>query len=286
MRDTNSDRAQPVQNNHPKSHATSQAKQNNVNVKKHVSYVDQKQSLEAKSKVNLGTGKSLAYKEKVTLGLHGVEEQNTKVSEAKSKTASTTRVSKHAEFVPRAKGMSFGILAKKNEQDQRRASRSRRYDENTRDEEYLVNPLSCSIPNFTDIRNSVDPMSTKSFRDPSASEKKTGYFQRENIMNRKRNDLDELKITPLQERKSLTRKLRMNTITRKDNKLSENFERDSKQVPEPSPVPKMQNLVQINIHDQSMEVGEDEMLSTYSIFTKIIAGTLERLGGDEALQLS
>ena len=33
-------------------------------------------------------------------------------------------------------------------------------------------------------------------------------------MSRKRNKADDLKITPLQERKSLTRRIRMNTLTR------------------------------------------------------------------------
>lgn len=108
-------------------------------------------------------------------------------------------------------------------------------------------------------------------------------------MNRKRNNLDDLKITPLNERKSVTRKIRMKTLTRADEKdpgLIDDTVNYSKPDPTPTPVPMMTNLAKQNFNDESMEVGEKDLLDTYAFFSRIMTGALERLGGDESLQLA
>lgn len=158
-----------------------------------------------------------------------------------------------------------------------------RYKDRKRDN----NIVSSSIPNFSDVRKSLDPQFAKSFRENT--EVKENTSRRDNIMNRKRNNLDDLKITPLNERKSVTRKIRMKTLTRADEKdpgLIDDTVNYSKPDPTPTPVPMMTNLAKQNFNDESMEVGEKDLLDTYAFFSRIMTGALERLGGDESLQLA
>lgn len=83
-----------------------------------------------------------------------------------------------------------------------------------------------------------------------------------------------LKITPLQERRSISRGLRVNSVSRVEENLKPQSSLKIKQENKPE-------LIRIDPRlNESMEVGEEEQLKTYALFTKIISGTLDRLGGD------
>ena len=45
-------------------------------------------------------------------------------------------------------------------------------------------------------------------------------------------------------------------------------------------------LIRVNAHNDSLEIDEEDQLQVYSLFTKIVIGTLERLGGDPQMQLA
>ena len=130
----------------------------------------------------------------------------------------------------------------------------------------LNKTVSASIPNFTDVRKSLEPQTIKSFRE--STEVVENGSRRENIMSRRKNNLEDLKITPLNERKSLTRRMRMNTLTRveeRDPGLINELQNFNKPKPEPAPVPFMNNLTNEKLNDESIEVGEKDLLNNLKI---------------------
>lgn len=197
-----------------------------------------------------------------------------------------------SDFVNTPKGTSFGILAKKNELDQSKVVPSGRYKiespRNTGDEED-IKFLSSSIPNFNSVRKSYDVQLASSFREPVSARNNQDQinFQSSNTKKR-RAEINELKITPLQERRSQTRKMRANTLTRAEPSSPVKVNLHSKLDPgqDSKPIVSLNNLARVNVNDISMEVDESEQFNTYALFTKIMAGALERLGGDHQLQLA
>lgn len=254
--------------------------------KKQVSY---NSKMPNEGKQSKAAARYMPPKEKIILHLDDeVEEAPKSKSTLQPKNASTTRVSKLPEFLQKGTRTSFGILSQKNEMDQIK-SNNKNEAVTTRHKELkgVRNIISSSIPNFSDVRKSLEPQMVQSFRENV--EIKESSSRRENIMNRKRNNLDDLKITPLNERKSVTRQMRMKTLTRANENepgLIDEVVNYSKPKPEPTPIPIMNNLANSNLNDESMEVGEKYLLDTYAFFSRIMAGALERLGGDESLQLA
>ena len=91
--------------------------------------------------------------------------------------------------------------------------------------------------------------------------------------------LGELKLTSLQERRSISRKINSNSISRIDSNISP---KKNLQITQEN---KLQ-LIKVDASNDSLEIDEEDQLQVYSLFTKIVIGTLERLGGDAQMQLA
>ena len=114
--------------------------------------------------------------------------------------------------------------------------------------------------------------------------------RRDNAISQSKNDLTclssrfgnlaDLKITPLNQRKSVTRKIGAGSITRLENETNPLTQAQVQQENKPELIKIDPNL------DESMEIAEDEQVHTYGLLTKVMAGTLDRLGGDRNLQLA
>jgi len=186
------------------------------------------------------------------------------------------------------KGSSFGLLAQKNEKD-----RNRKEDINNDFEESPEiearrpkRALFEKKPDAFSNRKSHDFKISSSFRElANRRENNHKPSESQNFNNMGKTTKERLKIVPLQERRSQTRRLRANTLTRCEiitNIKSSNPKEEIIKKPEI----KIKNLAQVVIPVESLKIDEDEQLSTYSLFTKIISGALERLGGNEQLQLA
>jgi hypothetical protein len=235
-----------------------------------------------KPKIN----KHLAPQEKITLHL----DQSSKIPMSKSNrtkySASTTRYNPHSELLSIPKGTSFGLLAQKNQNDQSKLNRSHHLDDSPVQESRRQNTITnaLSVLNFHNVRKSYDPQITCSFKEPQTMRNDKERLTRESIMNRKRPELDNIKFIPLQERRSQTRQMRTSTLTKNEENTPVKIILSSIKMQElPN---KFQETEQPTFKDESFEVNEGEQLCTYALFSKIVAGALERLGGDEALQLA
>lgn len=91
--------------------------------------------------------------------------------------------------------------------------------------------------------------------------------------------LGELKLTSLQERRSISRKINSNSKSRMDDFVNPLNTIQNTQEIKPQ-------LIKVNAHNDSLEIDEEDQLQVYSLFTKIVIGTLERLGGDPQMQLA
>ena len=144
-----------------------------------------------------------------------------------------------------------------------------------------------SVPNFSDLRKSHDFQITSSFRETDTRNRINHHKVAEPINSNNMNKAPKgmLKITPLNERRSQTRQLRANTLTRNDYRSPKKPQIKIEKKKSEEEV-NFTNLVKVEVPDEPMKIDENEQLSIYSLFTKIFSGALERLGGDEQLQLA
>lgn len=251
----------------------------------------------SRSKLEYDEGQRVSHRymvpanEKVTLHLEDTDAPRQKTSKFANSLMSTKK-SLPSEQRNVAKGVPYGILAQKNELEKRRASKNNSRFEIASPKANFHNAesnyMTTSIPNFQDVRKSFDPQIKSSFREATTvrHNQQEEFSVRKTIMNRKRPELDEIKITPLQERRSLTRKLRSSTITRADEPFSLRVNLNSSRQFDANLASPTRKLDKAEDHDQSLEIDIKDQLSTYGLLTRIISGTLERLGGSEALQLA
>ena len=134
-----------------------------------------------------------------------------------------------------------------------------------------INPLSVLRQSFSQRNEEILQFKTNN---PNESKDDDHIEQRNNIMNRKRTDIAELKLTSLSERKSMTRKLKGPSL----------------------PVPAQSFNVSRNlatIWDEATEsnncntINESEVdkYEAMSILTKLMYGVLERFDQDDSSQI-
>mmetsp|Transcript_40024 Transcript_40024/g.39624 ORF Transcript_40024/g.39624 Transcript_40024/m.39624 type:complete len:358 (-) Transcript_40024:174-1247(-) len=196
------------------------------------------------------------------------------------------------------KGLSFGLLAKKNAKDKKmKIHKQDQFDDSPKIEARRpVRTLLDAMPSPNNFRKSQDVQVYSSFRDhtekdPTISVHKIDPKPFESSHNLQFGKMKKeiIRITPLQERRSQTRRLRASTITREEGAkpmknsislVSPNVEPEDKDIVNFTAIRPEKEAIKV------IEVEENEQISTYSLFTKIITGALERLGGDDQLQLA
>ena len=205
--------------------------------------------------------------------------------------SSTTRQEMRNGLVGVPKGTSFGLLAQKNHLELNLLNSSQNFERSpvqTKDKQRKDNiSNTLSILNFHNVRKSHDPHPISSFKEPASTKHRDEptCFSREGIMTKKRAENDSIKLIPLNERRSQTRRMRATTLTRNDDDTPIKVKLTHVRA-EQEERPQIHNLVKINVVEKSFEVDESEQLSTYALYSKLISGTLERLGGSDALQLA
>lgn len=179
-------------------------------------------------------------------------------SRVKKENAYTSRY-KSKDVTNTPNGKSFGLLTLKNQMESK--NRGDDLDSPLFESKNLVKSLFPS--QVSDLRKSQDAQITSSFAgfNTARASKQEDFATRHSLLNLNNVSKEKLKITPLQERRSRTRKIRANTLTRSEieSPIKVNIQ----------PIQK-QELAKVSFAKESMEINEHDQLVSYSLFTKLI----------------